>query len=785
MKIRTVIFLIVIGLGLFPLLVLVGLTLPKTIDRLDRAAELESQARSHVSFTRLNARIRCLKKSLNRCATLPSTLEAIVRGTSSDAHHSLLMRWFADDQQVRSLLLLDAQGVPCFGLERGEDGLRPVAADEIRSPASFVRQAMRLQGDEMLVRLEHTVTGEAEKGQVDSYSLLMTTAVTDEAEQPVGLMVMRIDLSTFLKEYRDSFWVTGQGEILRGCGRAAENFRDSRVDTVTDDCGGFTGFPDLHLRGNSDNPLIIEDENNRKIAWMPIVFNVEDDAVMWVGSVVDESATRQWKHFLLVNVVAVILCMALLVFFSASWLAARIDRMRRDLLSGLDTIINEGKRVTFSWQGPEEVKRLAADLTALSEHYITTCEARNLAEMALRESEDTFRSLTASAQDGIILMDHQGNVAYWNEAATTIFGYTSEEALSRPIHSLIDLRREDEAGGLVRLDRMQDEQEYRKIIELVAKNKDGRDVPVELSLSSCRINNQWHAIWIVRDISERRKSEERARRQQQQLLHADKMISLGLLVSGVAHEINNPNSIALLNLPMLARAWESVKPILDEYYEENGDFTVAGLEYTEMRQQIPLLCSELEESAVRIKNIVKDLKDYARQESSLSMTRVQINEVIRSGVRLTINSIKQATNHLEVEYGDDLPPVLGNRQRLVQVVINLLQNSCEALRSPEDVIRVKTRYNVATRGVEIIVSDTGAGIDPAVINKVTDPFFTTKRTMGGTGLGLSVSAGIIQDHKGIMQFESRPGKGTVVTVSLPAMMPDDSLSPTDKDAERS
>lgn len=763
MRIRSFIFLLVIGLGLLPLFILVALTLPKTIDRLDRAAELENQAKSHVSFAKLNARIRCIKKSLIRSATLPSVIEDLSTGIPSAVVPTVLIRWFSDDPQVLSLCLFDLDARQYLSLSRLDGTLQSAPDLHLHHPKTVLLDHIQHMGpNEIFVKLvKKFIQPEDQVEHNGEYDLLMATPVFSHDGRLGGVMVMRIDLSKFLHDYTSSFWVTGQGEYLRNCKKPTQP--ENEVS-----CNAFAEFPGLKMDLNGGNPVMLKNGENQKVAWLPIIFNTQDQAVMWVGSVVDESATKQWKFFLLINVIGVILAMAVVVFLSASWIAARIDRIRGDLLSGLKIIINKEQKVRFNWSGPREIKSLAAELTELSDHYSINCEARNLAQAGLRESEDKFRSLTASALDGIILMDYEGNITYWNEAAATIFGYSSSEAMDQPIHSLIGLHRPDDEHGLVRLDRVDDNPDMARTLELVARHKKGRKIPVELSLSSARINNQWHAIWIVRDISERKKSEERARHQQQQLLHADKMISLGLLVSGVAHEINNPNSIALLNLPMLARTWESVKPILDEYYEENGDFTVAGLEYTEMRQQVPLLCSELEESAVRIKQIVKDLKDYARQESSGSLDEVEINEIVRSAVRLTTNVIHKSTNHFTVEYADTLPLVQGNRQRLIQVVINLIQNSCEALENSEESITVTTRYNRHSNGVEIEVRDTGAGIDPEVINKVTDPFFTTKRTMGGTGLGLSVSAGIVKEHNGIINFTSAPGSGTSVIIVLPA-----------------
>jgi signal transduction histidine kinase len=302
---------------------------------------------------------------------------------------------------------------------------------------------------------------------------------------------------------------------------------------------------------------------------------------------------------------------------------------------------------------------------------------------------------------------------------------------------------------------------------LITKKRNGTDLPVELSLSEARIKDKWHSIWIIRDISERKWAEEKILLHHKQLQQADKMVSLGLLVSGVAHEINNPNSIALLNIPMLAKSWQSVQPILDRFYKENGDFLVAGLDYSEMKDQIPKLFQEVDESSRRIKDIVKDLKDYARQDNTQTMEFIDINEIVRASVRLTGNQIKSSTSKFMAKYGDDLPTIRGNSQRLEQVIINLLQNSCDALEEKQAAIIIDTGVTDDRQQVYIKVEDEGCGIPPESLDQIADPFFTTKRSKGGTGLGLSVSAGIVKEHNGTISFSST-GKGTVAIISFPA-----------------
>jgi signal transduction histidine kinase len=255
--------------------------------------------------------------------------------------------------------------------------------------------------------------------------------------------------------------------------------------------------------------------------------------------------------------------------------------------------------------------------------------------------------------------------------------------------------------------------------------------------------------------------------QQQQLIQADKMASLGILVSGVAHEINNPNSLALLNMPIVIEAYDDSKEILEAYYHEHGDFTLGGLDYSLMREEVPHMLEEMLTGAESIKRIVEDLKDFSRQEDSTFQDYVDLNKVTQAAVRLVDNSIRKATRRFSITYAVSVPPVLGNAQRIEQVLINLILNACQALDSPDKGIFLTTCYEPELSQVSVSVRDQGGGIAPEHLQHLTDPFFTTKRETGGTGLGLSVSATIVQQHGGSLDFKSTPGVGTTVTLTLP------------------
>ncbi|HJV33514.1 transporter substrate-binding domain-containing protein [Geomonas sp.] len=274
---------------------------------------------------------------------------------------------------------------------------------------------------------------------------------------------------------------------------------------------------------------------------------------------------------------------------------------------------------------------------------------------------------------------------------------------------------------------------------------------------------------LAQEVAERNRALEELRRHQDKLIQADKMATLGVLVAGVAHEINNPNGLILLNLPILKDVYRDAAEMLESRYQEEGDFQLGGLNYSLMREEVPHMLEDMSEGAARIKRIVEDLKDYARQDTVARMEPFDLNAVVQAAVRLMDTSIRKATNRFSVSYGEELPLVMGNPQRIEQVVVNLLINACQALPSPDHGIEMSTRFEQAAGLVRLTVRDEGVGVPPEFLNRITDPFFTTKRESGGTGLGLSISAGIVQEHGGTLSFESPPGSGTTATFTLCAL----------------
>lgn len=265
------------------------------------------------------------------------------------------------------------------------------------------------------------------------------------------------------------------------------------------------------------------------------------------------------------------------------------------------------------------------------------------------------------------------------------------------------------------------------------------------------------------------KAKEEAEKHQDQLLQADKMISLGILASGMAHEINNPNNSIMLNVSVLQKAWDSIIPILNESYRDKQDLRIGGVKYEKMKRKMPQLFSGIMESSKKIQRIVKDLKYFSGKDLISLKSQVDMELVIKSAISLTSNMIHKSTRNFKAVYEKNLPNIMGNFQNLEQVIINLIQNACQALGSADNGIFITITYDRENREIVATVKDEGKGIPHKDLKYISEPFFTSKRSSGGTGLGLYVSSKIVNDHGGTIQFFSEPGKGTTVEVRFPAM----------------
>ncbi len=413
--------------------------------------------------------------------------------------------------------------------------------------------------------------------------------------------------------------------------------------------------------------------------------------------------------------------------------------------------------------------RRAADGTVLGyQGIIRDITEQMKAEKALYESEQRFRQLAENLREVFWLSSLDGRQIYFiSPAYEDIWGRSRESLIAQPGSWLDAVHPEDREEVITNFEKQSRgefvEYEYR----IVRPNGEIRWIEAHVFPVRNEEGEIYRCAGSAQEITKRKQAEELAELQQQQLIQVDKMASLGILVSGVAHEINNPNNFIMLNGEILSMVWQNVMPILQKYYQENGDFLLAGMPYTRAHEKIGQLISGISEGAARIGKIVEALGGFARQDAGDLNQPVDANAVVESAMVIVNNLIKQSTHHPSVELGENLPTIRGNPQQLEQVVINLITNSCQSLRSPQKCLFVSTSYNEKSDLIAIRVRDEGEGIPPENLNHIIEPFFTTKRDTGGTGLGLSVSYNIVKNHGGHLHFTSRFGKGTTATVMLP------------------
>jgi PAS domain S-box-containing protein len=394
---------------------------------------------------------------------------------------------------------------------------------------------------------------------------------------------------------------------------------------------------------------------------------------------------------------------------------------------------------------------------------------RRRAEDALIESERRYRFLFDDSPAGSVIIGSDGLLKDINKSFEQVLGYTRDEIIGRPAVDFIAAYDRERVAGVLRKrfggDKVSEE------IDTPVLAKDGSLHFINFAGGQAQLFDRDAFIGVLItgvDVTERRTAEKLARQQQQKLIQADKMATLGVLVSGVAHEINNPNNFIILNSDNLSDIWKDLKPVLQKYREQHGDFMLAGLHFDEIREEVQPLISGISEGAKRIRNIVQNLKDFARQEPGDMNQMVQINAVVEAATVILGNLIKKSTDRFSFINGQGIPPVKGAFQKIEQVIINLVSNACQALTARDQEVMVATSYAPERGRVVVTVRDSGAGISPENLKHIMDPFFTTKRDSGGTGLGLAISYTIIKDHGGDLTIESEPGKGTLATMSLPA-----------------
>ena len=379
------------------------------------------------------------------------------------------------------------------------------------------------------------------------------------------------------------------------------------------------------------------------------------------------------------------------------------------------------KRVIIG--GEPRVLALARDITG-----------RKTAEAALRASEEQYHAMFNASIDGLALWDAAGEIVDTNPALWRMYGYADGESATLPPES--------DAGPCYHLDFLRAVAAGESLhTEVTDRRKDGSTLEVEVHGIPMQYQGKPHVLTIARDITEKKASAEELARQREALHQREKLAALGSLLAGVAHELNNPLSVVVARAVLL---------------EEQGDPATRAA------------ALKIRTAAERCSRIVRTFLAMARQQEP-ERGPVAINEVIAAALDITGYAIRTSSIDVSVDLADDIPLIRADADQLHQVLLNLLINAQQALqdRPPPRRIAVTSRFDRARRIVRIGVRDNGPGIPTDLRVRVFEPYFTTKPTGIGLGVGLAVSLGIIEAHGGTLTVDCPVGGGAAFAIALP------------------
>ena len=369
-------------------------------------------------------------------------------------------------------------------------------------------------------------------------------------------------------------------------------------------------------------------------------------------------------------------------------------------------------------------------------------------EERLKKSEDKYRGLITHANDAIITVNREGVIIDYNEMAERIFGYSADEIVGKTGSLLLPVAEREKWQNSI--NHFKDNPALRlpsKTIEKKGLRKDGKEIFVESSTFSLKTHGEYLFTSIVRDVTDRKEMEYK-------LLQSEKLKSLGELAGGVAHDFNNVLAAILgraqllkLNLTVPTGKQEKRKSVCEI---KNG-------------------LDIIEKAAMDGAETVRRIQEFARRRTDdKDFVQVHINELLDHALEFTRVKWKDQTEskgikiHMHKEFSP-LPPTLGSASELREVFTNIINNAVDAMPQGGE-LNIKTVNG--NKQITIMINDTGVGIPKGVQDRIFDPFFTTKGVQS-TGLGMSVSYGIINRHRGTIKVDSMEGAGTTFIMTLP------------------
>ncbi|MGH8636185.1 MAG: response regulator [Burkholderiales bacterium] len=433
-------------------------------------------------------------------------------------------------------------------------------------------------------------------------------------------------------------------------------------------------------------------------------------------------------------VTALALLMWLLFHFLLTRRTARLVHAAEQLAAG-----NLAARSGL--QGRDELARLGLAFDAMAVEVAQTqtrlrrdLEARIEIQRALEDSEEQYRSMFDASIDGLVLWNATGQIVDINPAMSRICGFDEPAAAHTSSRRVLNPTSHPDLHRAV----MSGEPWHGEISDV---RRGGAPLELEVHAVPMHYRGKPHVLTIARDITEKKNAAAELVRQRETLHQREKLAALGSLLAGVSHELNNPLSVVVVRAVLL---------------EEQG------------APGIRVAAERIRTAAERCARIVRTFLAMARQQKP-EPGPVAVNDVVSAALDITGYAVRTSAIDVALDLADDIPCILADEDQLHQVMLNLIINAQQALQGcplPRS-IRIATRFDASAAGIRITVADSGPGIPESLRARIFEPYFTTKPIGVGTGVGLAVSAGIVEAHGGALSVHCPPDGGTVFTIALP------------------
>ncbi|OGS25453.1 MAG: hypothetical protein A3J70_07990, partial [Elusimicrobia bacterium RIFCSPHIGHO2_02_FULL_61_10] len=384
------------------------------------------------------------------------------------------------------------------------------------------------------------------------------------------------------------------------------------------------------------------------------------------------------------------------------------------------------------YSGREIMDDQMHDLALFGNFTALALENANLVS-SVKMSEARYRTVLDNSPDAIIGLDASLRVNVWNRGAQALFGYHAEDVSGQFVSRLFDPLAFE--GVLLRIRK----NGFFADSCVPGVNSTGGKLELDVAWAgSGKVpgdRKEWTVV--IRDTSAQRKT-------QAQLIQAEKLSAVGQLISGVAHELNNPLGAIIGYAEIL-------------YKNRAGGMSLVPAE--DLRA--------IYESSVRCGKIIKNLLMFVRETRNKKQT-ISLEQVVNSSIGLMDYKLKKTENiGVKIQISGHIPPIMADYHQIEQIIVNLIQNACDAFSQNEDGKKIKIDIQHHINSVFVTVTDNGPGIQPDILARIFEPFFTTKEEGQGTGLGLPICRRIAEEHGGRITCSSAPGKGTAFTLELP------------------